>query len=61
MAQEHGLTVEALIDALIAEYNTPYRAGRAVGVYANTMRYWLEKFGYAEVNGVWRKQAASRD
>lgn len=52
-AFENGETVAEMIERLLAEEKTPFKVGVRLGVYENSIRYWLKRNGYRHVNGEW--------
>ncbi len=46
---------ETLIPRLLLELGTPYKVAVQLGVYPNTIRYWLHKHGYRSIKSRWEK------
>ena len=53
LAADHGEPVEILIPRLMAEHGTPFKVAVHLGLYPNTIYYWLKTHGFTVVDGVW--------
>ncbi len=57
IARERGEPLEKLIPRLLGELKKPHHVAVALGVYDNTIFYWLRRHGYRKnpETGEWSK------
>lgn len=61
-AKERGQSIAQMIDDLLTEHGTPFKVAMALGVYENSIRYYLRRRGYRFICGAWQKpQKVSSD
>jgi len=60
IAAERGEALETLIPRLLAEHRTPFKVAIELGVYPNTIRYWMERNAdaIAQYNATTKAQAS---
>jgi hypothetical protein len=51
----YGEAPETLIPRLLKERGSPFQVAILLGVYPNTIRWWLSTNGYRYIDGEWVK------